>query len=168
VQGRCRASSGGLLRAWRLIACLVLSFCLLCLLSDEAAAALAPLPPPVAGAGELDEAPLCDQTAASVGVRAEVAEVDGGRFETLPCDGLVSLLEAFEGHGTVTGVLSVHRAGKQPAELERDRGRPDATCASVLVYPARGEAWPIAPDRDVGLTASSGHRQGVYRPPARA
>jgi hypothetical protein len=151
---------------WRLIAVLLPLF-LLCALPGVAGAAdLAPLPAPVAGAGETPEAPMCDPTGASVGVRAEVAEVDRGRFEEAPCEDSGSFMRwALGGEQHDGRAVSSRGVPSQPLRLDLDRGHADAIFSVVLALPRREQPDLAASPFDVGLGPSRGHRLAVFRPP---
>jgi hypothetical protein len=156
-------------RGHRLVRLLIVSLlpvCLLCGLSGVAAAAdLAPLPAPVAGAGETPEAPMCDPTGASVGVRAEVPEVDRGQFEEAPCEDTGSFMRWALGGEQRGPFASSRGVPSQPLRLDLDRGHSDAILSLVLCFPRREQPDLAAAPCDVGLGSSRGHRLAVYRPP---
>jgi hypothetical protein len=119
----------------------------------------APVLPPDAG-----EAPMCDETGASVAARIVIPEVDRGRLEALPCELVLALFggkkldiprgSARWGH---------HRPPAEPTEITLARA--DAALAAPLPMPERAEprlqrapAWMV-------LSASSGYLQAPYRPP---
>jgi hypothetical protein len=147
---------------WLLVVSL-LPVCLLCGLSGVARAAdVAPVP----GAGETPEAPMCDPTGASVGVRAEVAEVDRGHFEQAPCDDTGSFMRWALGGQEHDGQAIANRGvPSQPSQLDLERGHSDAAFSVAFALPRRGQPDLAAAPCSVGLGPSPAHRLAVYRPP---
>lgn len=147
---------------WLLIVSL-LPVCLLCGLSGVARAADGATVP---GAGETPEAPMCDPTGASIGVRAEVAEVDRGHFEQAPCDDTGSFMRWALGGEEHDGPASANRGlPSQPPRLDLERGHADAALSPAFAFPRREQPdWAAAPC-GVGLGPRHAHRLAVYRPP---
>jgi hypothetical protein len=113
-----------------------------------------------------EEAPMCDETGASIAALLPVPELDRGRFEVLPCESVLALFGGktldFPG---VPARLSDH---KPPApELVLALSRADATAVSALALPERDEAQLLPAALGAGLGASPGHLRLPYRPPLR-
>jgi hypothetical protein len=157
-----RSALPGLLRA---VMCHVLAVWAVLAFAHGATAAT--LPEPVRGAGEEPLAPICDAIGASAGVRAEVPEVDHGRFEALPCEGGITFADwPLSGHDNGREAASV-RAGAShvPLKPPLDHGRPDGAWAFGFSFPERQAPSIIAAPLTFGLGSSPGHRSAVFRPP---
>jgi len=119
----------------------------------------APVAPPDAG-----EAPMCDETGASVAARIVIPEVDRGRLDALPCDLVLALFGGEKldlPHGSAR--WGNHRPPAEPLQLTLARA--DAALAQPLRMPGRVEPCALLAPLRTGLGGCPGHLRPPYRPP---
>lgn len=131
-----------------------------------------PPPPPVAPPDEV-EAPMCDETGASVAARVIIPEVDRGRLDALPCELVLALfgdknLDLPHASARSLRLLPAarwagHRPPVEPTELTLARA--DAALAPPLLMPERAEPGSLLDPSCRGLGACPGHLRPPYRPP---
>jgi hypothetical protein len=120
---------------------------------------LPPVVPPDAA-----EAPMCDETGASVAARVVIPEVDRGRLEALPCELVLALFGGKKlDFPHASARWGSHRPPAEPAELTLARA--DAALAPALPMPERTEPHSLLDPLRTGLGACPGHLRPPYRPP---
>lgn len=126
-----------------------------------------PPPPPVAppvASPEVAEAPMCDETGASVAARIIIPEVDRGRLEALPCELVLALFgDKKLDFPHASARWGNHRPPAEPTELTLARA--DAALALPLLMPERAEPGSLLEPLRTGLGACPGHLRPPYRPP---
>jgi hypothetical protein len=122
-----------------------------------------PAPPPVVPP-DAGEAPMCDETGASVAARIVIPEVDRGRLEALPCELVLALFGGKKlDFPHASARWGSHRPPAEPTELTLARA--DAALALPLLMPERAEPRSLLDPLRRGLDASPGHLRPPYRPP---
>jgi len=115
------------------------------------------------------EAPMCDETGASIGARMPIPQLDRARFEALPFEALPCefLLTLFGGKGLnlphAAAQIGDRKAPAEPVDLTLSRA--DAARGVALLLPADAPAQLLEPALAAGLAATPGHGRPVYRPP---
>jgi hypothetical protein len=115
------------------------------------------------------EAPMCDETGASIGARMQIPELERARFEALPFEALRCeiLLALLAGKGLnlphAAAQLGDRKAPSEPVDLLLSRA--DAAREVALALPAGADAQLLEEPRSAGLGATPGHGRPVYRPP---
>ena len=122
-----------------------------------------PAPPPVVPP-DTGEAPMCDETGASVAARIVIPEVDRGRLEALPCELVLALFGGKQlDFPHAAARWGNHRPPAEPIQLTLARA--DAASAPPLLMPERAEPRSLLAPLRTGLGACPGHQRPPYRPP---
>ena len=120
-----------------------------------------------AAAASDEEAPMCDLHGASVAAPVEVAEVDSGKLEALPCDALIRWVGMSIDFGDSDTPAIARGSVPPPApHFHLDRERPEGVLPLlILALPEPVLALRLQEPVVVGLPPRDGHRNLVYRPP---
>ena len=121
-----------------------------------------PAPPPVVPPAA--EAPMCDETGASIAARIVIPELDRGRLEALPCELVLALFGSKKwDFPHASPRWANHRPPAEPTELTLARA--DAALPQPLLIPGQTESRTLLEPLRAGLDASPGHLRPPYRPP---
>lgn len=120
-----------------------------------------------AGSLEDDSAPMCDREARSIGGDIEIAEIDQGHFEVLPCETVwLLLMTSAQGERDPGHARAAVDEDPRPA-LRLGGGAPrELLGVAPFVVFRHAEAVLLPPSFAAGLGECSGHSPGIYRPPS--